>query len=58
MGLDDGLVNAKVRMPEHGQLVVKFWKNNGGVWAGLHIADVKHESFDFWFPLPTLKFNT
>jgi hypothetical protein len=41
------------RMPEHGQMVVKYWNANGNVWAGKHIADAKHSSFDKWIPLPS-----
>ena len=40
------------RMPAHGQMVVKYWNANGNVWAGRHIADAKHGSFDKWIPLP------
>ena len=41
------------RMPAHGQMVVKYWNANGNVWAGRHIADAKHGSFDKWIPLPS-----
>ena len=41
------------RMPDHGQMVVKYWNANGNVWAGRHIADAKHGSFDKWIPLPS-----
>lgn len=37
--------------PENGQLIVKRWAN-GNVWAGIHTAHPKHESFDAWLPLP------
>lgn len=45
-------VLASERLPEEGQLVVKFWEKTGGVWAGPHLRGEKHASFTKWFPLP------
>lgn len=39
------------QVPENGRLIVKRWAN-GNVWAGVHVAHPKHESFDEWLPLP------
>ena len=54
-GLIMDWILASESMPQHGQLVVKYWNANGNVWAGKHIADAKHGSFDKWLPLPSPK---
>lgn len=50
-------VLAEDRKPEHGQLVVKYWRATGNMWVGKHISHAKHESFDKWFPLPDPEFK-
>lgn len=45
-------IQAADQMPAHGQLVCKRWRRNGAVWAGVHVASPKYESFDEWVPLP------
>lgn len=38
--------------PLPGALIVKRWKANGAVWAGVYSGTDKDSSFDEWFALP------
>lgn len=49
--MDEWILTSEQK-PELGQLVVKYWAATGNVWAGRHITQAKHESFDKWLPLP------
>jgi hypothetical protein len=48
-----GWIPMSERRPERGQLIVKRWRSNGAVWAGVYAATDKDSSFDEWVALPT-----
>lgn len=48
-----GWVKTQDRRPQPGSLIVKRWRQNGAVWAGVYSGTEKDSSFDEWVALPT-----
>lgn len=51
-------INVKDKLPEDGQLVVKYWSKTDQVWAGVHRDNPKYLTFDLWYALPAVSKDT
>lgn len=47
-----GWIPMAQQRPEAGSLIVKRWRHNGAVWAGVYSGAEKDSSFDEWCRLP------
>jgi len=51
--LKSGWISSTYMMPTVGMIIVKRWKRNGSVWAGIYQGGEKWSSFDEWLELPS-----